>query len=310
MPNTPALPTASWSLEINDVVPRREIHAIYGGQQQSGIVTPKIIPDILIFTDPVAGARYGYAEFEGLDENGSYWYTGQGQRGPQKFTLGNKALRDAAADGRTIRLFTTKGPLATYVGAFTTGTPTYRLDTFPDVDAVPREGIIFNLVPLAADESLLPTYGGTSNYLHVGEWIPPEFSDIVIPQADPADLGERVVSRIEFELQRAFGEWMTSTGHPPNSLRLPAGTSSIKPDLYISSKGWIVEAKKSSGRAYVRTAIGQVLDYAHIATLEGKGGTPVILLPGRPEKDLVELIAQLGIILVVRDGDGFELIQP
>ena len=308
--NTDELPSTEWPLEVGDVVARRRIHNAYGGQQQGGISTPRSIPDILIFTDPVSGARYGYDEFEGLKEDGSYSYTGEGQYGPQTFVRGNLALRDAAANGKTIRLFTTKGTLATYVGAFTTGEPTYRIETIPDLDGNPRAGIIFNLVPLEADETLLPTYGGTSNDAFVGEWIPPEFSDIVIAQVEQPDLGERVVSRVEFELQRAFGEWIASTGHPPKRLRLPAGTSSIEPDLYVPSKPWIVEAKKSSGRAYVRTAIGQVLDYVHIAKLEDLDASPVILLPGRPERDLVELIAELGIILAVRRGDSFEVLEP
>lgn len=299
-----------WSLEIGDVVPRRRIHDTYRGQQQGGISTPVSIPDILVFTDPVSGAKYGYDKFEGVTREGSYSYTGEGQYGPQTFVRGNLALRDAAANGRTIRLFTTKGTLATYVGAFTTGEPTYRIETIPDLDGEPRSGIIFNLVPLGADESLLPTYGGSSNHAYIGEWTPPEYSDVVIPQVDHSVFGERVVSRIEFELQGAFGLWVAGTGHEPMRLRLPAGTSSVEPDLYIPSKGWIVEAKKSSGRAYVRAAIGQVLDYAHIAKLEGKEGTPVILLPGRPERDLVELIAQLGIVLIVRADGGFEVIEP
>ena len=131
-------PTLDWVLEVGDVVTRRTVHAAYGGQEQSGIVTPRSIRDILIFTDPISSVRYGYDKFEGLDEDGSYWYTGQGQRGEQTFRLGNLALRDAAAGGRTIRLFRTAGTAATYVGAFTNGAPTFRFETIPDVDKVPR----------------------------------------------------------------------------------------------------------------------------------------------------------------------------
>ncbi len=73
----------TWALEIGDVVRRRAIHEAYGGQQQGGISTPRATSDVLIFTDPEAGARYGYDEFEGLREDGSYAYTGEGQRGHQ-----------------------------------------------------------------------------------------------------------------------------------------------------------------------------------------------------------------------------------
>jgi hypothetical protein len=298
-----------WSLEIGDTVRRRQVHEAYGGQQQGGISTPRSAPEILIFTDPVSGARYGYDKHEGLRENGSYFYTGEGQHGPQTFIRGNLALRDAALTGKTIRLFTTKGTAATYVGAFTTGDPVYKLETIPDVDGEPREGIIFNLVPLHADLTLLPTYGGAANYMWVGEWTPPEFSDIVVPQPELPELGDRVVSRVEFELQRSFGEWLIEAGHVPKLLRLPVGSSRIEPDLYVPSRSWIVEAKKSSGRAFVRAAIGQVLDYVHIAKREQITALPVILLPGRPEQDLVDLIDELGIILVYRRDDGFAVVE-
>jgi len=307
---SPEFASDEWTLEIGDAVPRRRIHEAYGGQQQGGISTPRSIPDIFIFTDPVSGARYGYDKFEGLKESGAYSYTGEGQYGEQTFVRGNLALRDAALNGKTIRLFTTNGTIATYVGAFTTGEPAYSIETIPDLDGNPRAGIIFNLVPLEADETLLPTYGGESNYAHVGEWTPPEFSDIVIAQTQMPDLGERVVSRVEFELQRAFGQWVSDSGRQPKRLRLPVGSTSIEPDLYVPDREWIVEAKKSSGRAYVRTAIGQVLDYVHIASGQGVQARPVILLPGRPEPDLVELLDSLGIILVVRQDGGFEVIEP
>ena len=117
------------------------------------------------------------------------------------------------------------------------------------------------------------------------------------------------MSRVEFELQKDFGQWLLAGAHEPKRLRLPAGKSSIEPDLYVPSKAWIVEAKRSSGRAYVRTAVGQVLDYVHIAAGQGIDATPVILLPGRPERDLVELISQLGITLAFRTSGDFVILE-
>lgn len=61
-----------------------------------GISTPRSIKEILIFTDPEAGVRYGYDKFEGLSEDGSYAYTGEGQPGDQVFLRGNKPLHDSA----------------------------------------------------------------------------------------------------------------------------------------------------------------------------------------------------------------------
>lgn len=301
-----------WGLEIGDTRRRRTIHGAYGGQRQGGISTPTQIPDILIFTDPKSGAKYGYDKFEGRREDGSYWYTGEGQYGPQTFVRGNLAIRDSAARGRTIRLFTTAGTEATYVGAFTTGEPTYRIESIPDLDGAPRDGIIFNLVPFDADMSGLPVFGGDdppATYA-LSEWSPPAFADIVIGVEAQAPIAERVVSRAEMQLQSAFGEWLREQGDEPSTLRLESGGIAITPDLYVESRRWIVEAKKSIGRNYIRTAIGQVLDYAHTGRASGIEAEPVVLLPSRPDSDLLALMHSVGIIVVHRNESGFEVLSP
>jgi hypothetical protein len=314
-------PQRAWALELGDTVRRREIHRAYGGQQQGGISTPRSIPEILVFTDPESGARYGYDEFEGLREDGSYAYTGEGQYGDQVFLRGNRALRDSAKEGKVIRVLRTKGVFATYVGAFTLGDPAFALETIPDLAGEPRIGIIFNLIPLDAMVDLLPAFGGELedqestliNYgAHPRIWTPPNYSDVTIAAQDASVLigDERTVSRVEFQLQSDFGSWLSNAGTPPKRLPLRTGSVLIEPDMYIPERGWIVEAKKSTARGYVRTAIGQVLDYAHVARKAGLSVTPVILLPGMPESELVELISRLQITLVVRAADGFELVAP
>jgi len=301
-----------WSLEIGDTVLRRAIHDTFGGQDQGGISTPRSIPEILIFTDPKSGAKYGYDKFEGFREDGSYWYTGEGQTGPQLFVRGNRALRDAAIDGKVIRLLTKSGTSATYVGAFTNGDPTYRLETIPDIQGRPREGIIFNLVPLEADVRLLPVFGGEprTSAATLTDWAPPEYSDVVVESDGHAPAGERVVSRAEFELQADFGKWLAAKSDPPKRLRLPIAGVAIEPDLYVPSRAWIVEAKKSTARAYIRAAIGQVLDYVHIATGVGIDASAVVLLPSAPQSDLVGLMHGLGITIAHRDESGFAILAP
>jgi len=301
----------AWRLCPGDRVRRRAIHAVYGGQQQGGISTPRSIPDVLVFTDPSAGAKYGYDAFEGLREDGSYAYTGEGQIGDQTFKSGNRAIRDATSHGKAIRILRTKGVFATYIGAFTTGEPPYELKTIPDINGNPRRGIIFNLLPLAAKVELLPAYGGelepeeslVDYAASPRVWTPPEFDDVVIPANDEIS-GERVVSRVEFELQSAFGTWLSMEGTPPARLPLRAGSTVIEPDFYVPDRRWIVEAKRSTARGYIRTAIGQVLDYANVASRAGLPVEPVVLLPGAPERDLLELMQRLGILVVIRDDSG------
>ena len=309
-------PTGTWLLEPGDVVRRRSLHHVYGGQQQGGISTPRNIPEILIFTDPEAGAKYGYDEFEGLREDGSYSYTGEGQYGSQVLVRGNKALRDSSKNGKIIRLLRTKGVFATYVGAFTTGIPTYTIETIPDLSGNPRDGLIFNLLPIDALVQLLPAYGGELependliNYAATPRvWTPPEFSDVVISEVESSQ-DERTVSRVEFELQADFGAWLDSLGLSPKRLPLRAGNTLIEPDMFVPERHWIVEAKRSTARGHVRTAIGQVLDYVHVAAKAGLRTTPVVLLPGPPERDLQELMSDLGITVAVRDDDSFRVID-
>jgi hypothetical protein len=303
----------AWTLEIGDTVQRRELHRAFGGQEQGGIVTPRSIPDIIAFTDMRSGAAFGYDTFEGLQPDGSYWYTGEGQQGDQVFERGNKALRDANRNGRPIRLFAKNGVNATYIGQFATGEPTYRVETIADVNNNPRVGIIFNFVPVDADLSaMIDGDVRTRVQATVALWSPPDASDVVVlPQEEPALPGDRVVSRIEFELQGRFGTWAAERGTPPRRLRLDVAATTIEPDLYVEEEGWVVEAKKSTGRAYVRTAIGQVLDYVHNARAAGvERAVPVVLLPGRPAADLMDLMLGLGIAVAIPDGDGFQMESP
>jgi hypothetical protein len=302
-----------WSLEIGDTVRRRLLHRQYGGGQQGGISTSSQVPDIFIFTNPSRGARYGYDLLEGLQPDGSFAYTGEGQSGDQEFTRGNKALLHAADEGRVIRLFNASPPFATYAGAFTTGDPVCSFHTIPGRDGQPRRAMIFNLVPLDANPLLLAPNPGQLRLLkpQLSAWQLPDASDMsVVVDATEAPPGDRVVSRVEFQLQADFGMWLIERGTPPSRLRLPVAGSIIEPDMFVEAEGWVVEAKKSTGREYVRMAIGQVLDYAHNAAQLESPVTPMILLPGRAERDLTELSADLGIWLATRDGDSFELLSP
>lgn len=307
-----------WLIALGETRPRREIHGLYGGQDQGGISTPEGSRNILAFTDPAAGRKYGYDRFEGLREDGSFAYTGQGQEGDQTFRFGNKALRDAAVNGSIVRLFRKHGTLATYVGTFTTGYPTFHIETIPDKNGQPRAGIIFNLVPLDARTDLLPAFGGELDqaaaiYGHLPQplsWSAPEYSDVVVPGLENQTREDRVVSRVEFQLQHAFGLWMQERGDRPSRLRLRAGSTMIEPDFYFEKRGWIVEAKQSTARGYVREAVGQVLDYVNVAGRSGLDASPAILLPGKPEDDLQGLLANHGIVLVSQSSRGFDFVTP
>tara|TARA_B100000378_G_scaffold204377_1_gene167754 strand:- start:270 stop:1361 length:1092 start_codon:yes stop_codon:yes gene_type:complete len=301
-----------WPLVAGDTVRRRDLHQQYGGGRQGGISTSSQTSDIFIFTNPSRGSRYGYDLLEGLQPDGSFAYTGEGQSGDQEFTRGNKALLNAADDGRTIRIFNASPPYATYVGAFTTGDPVCTLHEIPDQDGRLRRGIIFNLVPLEANLTLLAPNPGQLRMLkpQLSRWDPPDASDIsVVDDHTQLPPGDRVVSRMEFQLQADFGRWLEARGTPPSRLRLPVAGTVIEPDMFVEAEGWVVEAKKSSGRDYVRMAIGQVLDYANNARALDTDVSPMILLPGQVDTDLKELMADLRIALASRDGESFDVLR-
>jgi hypothetical protein len=296
-----------WPIMVGQTLRRREVHALVGGQQQGGIVTPRGRPDILIFTDPQRGAEFGYDRYEGMRSDGTYSYTGAGQFGDQEMVRGNKAIQEAPRQGKIIRLFQVDGTLVTYRGAFTVGNPAYQEVPIPDAAGAYRKGIIFKLEPIDADPSFLPVIADERILTPVeSEWRAPDSHAYEI---GPVDFSARQAVRLEFDLQARFGYWLKQRGHDVKQLRLPAGSTVIQPDLYDATAGEVFEAKKSNARTFVRTAVGQVLDYAHVAQLNKYKASPSILLPGAPQDDLIGLCETHRIRLYVPGSNEREFVD-
>ena len=81
---------------------RNDIHAIYGGNWQSGISPSANYPYIFIFSGK-SGHQHGYED--GWDNPNVFNYTGEGQSGDMEFTRGNLALRDHMQNGKRVFLF-------------------------------------------------------------------------------------------------------------------------------------------------------------------------------------------------------------
>lgn len=81
---------------------RADIHALYGGNWQSGICPSANFPFIFIFSGK-SGHQHGYKD--GWDNPNVFSYTGEGQAGDMKFTKGNLALRDHLQKGKRVFLF-------------------------------------------------------------------------------------------------------------------------------------------------------------------------------------------------------------
>ncbi|MDZ4752245.1 MAG: HNH endonuclease [Flavobacteriales bacterium] len=85
---------------------RRDIHAVYGGNPQSGISNSASQPYIFIFSGK-SGHQHGYQD--GWENPNIFSYTGEGQVGDMRFIRGNLALRDHKANGRRVFLFESDG---------------------------------------------------------------------------------------------------------------------------------------------------------------------------------------------------------
>ena len=95
------------NLNVGEVYRRADIHDRYGGQLQGGISTPAGYPYVFLFSGQ-QGEEYGYED--GQQDDKTYLYTGEGQVGDMVMLRGNRAIRDAAENGKTIHLFEYEEP--------------------------------------------------------------------------------------------------------------------------------------------------------------------------------------------------------
>jgi 5-methylcytosine-specific restriction protein A len=81
---------------------RRDLHEPYGGQGQGGISTPKDHPVIFLITGK-SGNQYGYTD--GFRDDGTFWYTGEGQAGDMEMARGNASILTHQANGKALYVF-------------------------------------------------------------------------------------------------------------------------------------------------------------------------------------------------------------
>lgn len=125
---------------------RRELHERFGGQRQGGISTPARAPFILLITGE-SGKQHGYSDE--WTNDGTFLYSGEGQRGDMKFVGGNRAIRDHVAKSKALEVFEQDKKdkrFLRYLGEMEYVEHTYReaLDT----DGKLRKAIVFHLRPV------------------------------------------------------------------------------------------------------------------------------------------------------------------
>ncbi|MET9631920.1 hypothetical protein ABZX92_31095 [Lentzea sp. NPDC006480] len=118
---------------------------------------------------------------------------------------------------------------------------------------------------------------------------------------------ERTAIRREAEMVQRYTDWKHSEGFEVGGklIILPGG-GRLRVDLFDLGRGELIEAKGSSARDYVRTALGQVLDYARYIDHSFRS----VLLPKHPGEDMVELLLSCHVGCIYETAKGkFERID-
>ncbi|WP_105430201.1 HNH endonuclease signature motif containing protein [Neorhizobium sp. T6_25] len=149
----------SWGFERGTAYNRRQdIHARFGGQRQSGIITPASHNVIFIISGQ-RGLEYGYDDRQHPD--GLIDYFGEGQRGDMTMTGGNRAIADHLADGKTLLFFEKEYPARHIVFKDEMICQGWHTKDALDRDGNMRKAIVFELRPLdsvvhVADDKIAP----------------------------------------------------------------------------------------------------------------------------------------------------------
>jgi hypothetical protein len=280
------------------VISRNEIHRAIGGSFRHGMTSCLGGNGFAIFHNPDGGQRFGYDVWEGFDLEGNFHFTGQGKSGDQKLTRNNKVLAETRSLGIPIYLFMTTGDGEPYQfrGEYCLGSPSFRTAMAPDENGTERKVFIFNLIPVGF--TIEPEAADVADTrVSFLPWTPPSVHSF--KAGGTADSARRVTQR-EHQLQKEFGDYLLSKGVEVLNLRIEIEgcIGSVRPDFYLRAPEYVIEAKASANREFVRQAIGQVLDYRNLLARKGISATPSILLPMQPAQDLAQLITDLDIDLI------------
>lgn len=291
-----------WALLPGEAIERKTLQERYGGRAQGRIGPSARSPNVLLFSDPIAGEPHGY--FDGWRTDGCFHYTGEGQHGDQRMRSGNAAILNHLSAGRALRLFLGTGDRVAYQGEFDVAadTPFYTTDA-PEAGNGPiRNVIVFRLRPL--DIQPRP---GSSKLDRVGpagvEGVPVEEQwtekAFLAPSQEACEAERR-----EHALLLAFRDHLLDQGHNVCRLKIvpPGEAKPLFADLIDRSTNTLFEAKGTVERGSIRMAVGQLLDYSRFLEPAPR---LAVLLPSLPREDLREFLESAGVDLIWREGKSF-----
>lgn len=290
-----------------DQFKRSEMHELVGGSFRHGMTSCSNGTEFLLFHDAKKSKKFGYDIWEGFQADGSFHYSGQGTTGNQELTKSNAALITADDLGKRIHLIESADGVCTYLGRFVLGEPKYFVKLAPDVSQTDvRRLYVFNLYPVDGQNTISITDNVESVRGITRNWSAPAFSEISYEVSGPTN---RQLVRSEFELQASFGEFLIKHGHTPyrHEFKIGKKKGGLAPDFWIPSLGIVVEAKPTLDRETLRLAVGQVLDYSELSSLEENPMKPVLLLSDLPSEQVFNWIRSLHISIVHQHKDGFRV---
>ncbi len=294
--------TVTWTLQPGKKVKRKQLQEQFGGRTQGGIGPSKRTPNVFLFTDPASGEQHGY--FDGWQPDGCFHYTGEGQRGDQRMTSGNRSILEHADEGRALRLFQGARGEVTYIDEFVLDPeqPWYETDA-PETGGGPiRKVIVFRLRPITIEpqppQSQLASVLAGPAVVEVDVEEQRTEKTFIDPDRTPYEAERR-----EAALVTAFARHLSDRGHRICRQRIvpPGEHKPLYTDLYDATDDLLVEAKGTVSREAVRMAIGQLADYGRFVPARQRG----ILLPSKPRPDLLALAAAEDVIVIWPAGTEF-----
>ncbi|MFJ4334530.1 MULTISPECIES: hypothetical protein [unclassified Streptomyces] len=109
-------------------------------------------------------------------------------------------------------------------------------------------------------------------------------------------------------LIESYATHLESQGHTVGSfqIKLKGKTATLRTDLFDATDHVLYEAQGASDRDSVRMALGRLLDYRRYVRQRDRqhGPDTVVLLPGRPDRDIEELLKDHETSLVYRTKNG------
>ncbi|MEV2241731.1 hypothetical protein [Micromonospora sp. NPDC049891] len=317
---------SAWDTPVGATLSREHRMVRYGGGKYGGIEPSRSTHNVFLYSDPQAGSLYGY-NYDGWSADGTvFLYTGEGRRGHQRMREGNGAILRHQQDGRALRLFVADGiqPDSTakvqlYLGEFRIDPDEpYLTAEAPDADGYARTVFVFRLRPVGkvlrrdqdASEASDASNKATAEPVPVEAAVTPTGSAEAVPlealvtnSYAVADSTSGTAVKWEAELVARYCAHLQERGHKCVRYRIcpPGELRDLYTDLFDQTENVLYEAKGLASREAIRMAVGQLLDYSrHITT----SPTLAVLLPGRPAKDLLDLLQGQEIVCVYEIRQG------